>query len=305
MAFLSVVFTTFSLAGASYGDGKVFVCAQPAEDVYTYYYIQYGDSLIPLDTIQNDFRCGYVPTAFAGKRISVVVDTYGSPTRTVFPASLRIYDLNGAGAAVLMYYEHEHNEIHLSATSFGIGYLRLDVNIPKALASFDRIIGPAIIYNTDPLLHIYLRAERGSVDVSGIKITGVSDANALSAIGTSLDFAACSLHISDFSASSQSGQLFVRFRILDGNTPVYLKDVSVLVGNTLIRPQFSTDAMEYSFTTQVHLPTTVRITAPVHGCGSLSFEKQVSAAGTGVPWGVIALIVAGLIAAVAVYLSRR
>jgi len=197
----------------------------------------------------------------------------------------------------------EHNTIHLSTTSFGVGYLRLDVNVPKSVAPFDHIFGPAVIYNTDPLLHIYLRAEKGSVDVSGIKITGVSDENALNEIRTSLDFAACDLHISNFAVSSAGSQLLASFQILDGNTPVYLKDVSVLVGDSLIRPQFSTSSMLYSFTLSgVSFPAEVRISAPLHGCGTLNFEKRIDRPGGSVSYGVIALLIAIIVFGVAFYL---
>ncbi len=306
LAFLSVAFITFSLAGASSGDGRVFVCVQPAEDVYTYYYIQYGDSVISLDTLQSDFRCGYVPRSFVGKRLFVVVDSYGLPRKIDFPARLHIYDHNGTGAVVLTYYENEHNVVHLSATSFGVGYLRLDVNVPKSVAPFDHILGPAVICDTDPLLRIYLRAEKGAVDVSGIKITGVSGENALDEIKTSLDFAACDLRVSHFKTSVADGQLLASFQILDGNTPVYIKDVSVLVGNTLIRPQFSTRSMRYSFTISgVSPPLTVNVSAPVHGCGTLSFETTVQNVGGHSSYGFVVLVLALIVFGAAFYLARR
>jgi len=262
--------------------------------------------LIPLDTLHEDFRCAYVPGAFAGKQIFVVVDSYGLPKKIVFPARLSVYDVNGTGAAVLLYYERDHNVVHISATSFGVGYLRLDVNVPKSVAPFDHIFGPAVIYNADPLLHIYLRAEKGAVDVSGVKITGVSEENVLDTVKTSLDFAACNLHVSNFSVSSAGNQLLASFQILDGNTPVYLKDVSVLVGDSLIRPQFSTSSMLYSFTLSgVALPVEVRISVPVHGCGTLSFEKRIERPGGSVSYGAIVLAGALVIFGVAFYLARR
>jgi len=306
LAFLSVAFTTFSLVGASSADGRVFVCVQPAKDVYTYYYLQYGDSLVSLDTLKGDFHCAYVPAGFEGNSLFVVVDSYGTPKKLQFPAVLRILRRDSAGSAVLEYFEPEHNVLHISATGFGVGYLRLNLDVPKSVATFDRILGPAVVYNTDPLLHLYLRAENGAMDVSGVEITGVSDANALYAVKTSLDFAACDLRVSDFSVSSVGGQVVAKFRILDGNQPVYLKDVSVLAGDALIRPQFSTDSMMYSFTiTGAKFPLVVRISAPVHGCGTLSFEKRVDSVGNSVPYGIIVLIASLIVLGVAFYLTRR
>ncbi len=259
-----------------------------------------------MDVQKADFRCGYVPQSFSGQKLAVVVDSYGLPKKISFPARLHVLDLNGAGAAVLMYYEPEHNVLHISATSFGVGYLRLDVNVPKSVAPFDRILGPAVIYNTDPLLHLYLRAERGAVDVSGVRITGVSNAHALDLVRTSLDFASCNLRVSDFRISSSGGQILASFRILDGNAPVYLKDVSVLVNESLIRPQFSTDSMQYSFTLSgASFPLVLHISAPVHGCGTLNFEKRIDSVGGSTSYGAIVLLLAVIVFGVAFYLARR
>ncbi len=306
LVFLSVVFITSSLAEALYGTGSVYVCVSPADQPYTFYYLQYGDALISLDDLRSDFHCGYVPAGFAGKNLYVVVDKYGMPEKVSFPARLLLLGSSSRGAAVVLYYEKDSNSVHLSSTGEGVGYLRVDVNVPKAVASFDKILGPAVIYQTDPLLHIYLRAERGSVDVTGIVIRDVSSSSALSKITARLDFAACALHVSDFSVSGNGGQILVRFRILDGNTPVYIRDVTFSTGNDIIHPQFSTESMSYSVLIQnPSFPLHVHISAPVHGCSEVAYDHVVRGPpGRSVPWHLLVLAASLILFGVAVYHYR-
>lgn len=310
MAFLNVLFITSSLAAVSSG-GSVFCIPRPPVAVSEIYLSPDAD-YAPLYPFEHAIG-GYICTDPVSQSdllhgVHIRVLRAGARASEFWPAETNVFDLNGAVITRLAYIIPDTNQLFVVYAAKGVGYIVVDETIPKSVAeTYVAIQGDVSFLNPDPILRIYLRAEKGRIDVRHYAIENVAE---IPQTEIRLSFAACSLSVSDFSAklTKFDGKDYItgRFRIVDGDgKPLLIQNLSVQVGSQVITPQYSSSDMYYSFFAPYSEEIDkIIISADVSGCSHLEHEEQVSFQRSNYA-GVVLVLLAVVAVAAAVYYKRK
>ena len=312
MAFLSVAFITSSLAAASPAADVVLCMLRPSFPVSEIYINPYLNSapLVPFSSSLGPYLCTRpFPRSYLSRGVSIRYLPPGAHETVFLKADARVYDLNRVSVARLAYVLPDENRLEVVYAAWGVGYIVVDENVPKRVArTYVAISGDAVFLNPDPVLRIYLRAERGKLDVRHYAVDGFADENIPSA-DVSLRFAACSLRVADFSTGTtqMNGEEYLtgRFRVLDDQgAPLLVPNLRVYVGDQAFSPQYSSADMFYTFFAPYDPKIRqVRISADVPGCSHFEHVENVSLPMGPNPY-VVALVAVAVVA-LALYFWRR
>ena len=308
--FLSALFITSSLAAAS-SEGSVLCILRPrfpAEEIY----IHPLDSTAPLYALYRavgPYLCtDPIPPEHLSAGVKIRYIRPGASMSEYIPAELNILGNDRVRVNRLAYLEN--NSVVVVFVAQGVGYVAADENIPKSTAqTFSSIRGDVVFINPDPILRIYLRAERGKVDVRHYEIEGATE---IPKTTTTVLFAPCSLRVAAFSAKLTriGGKEYVagRFKVVDSDGhPLLIPTLSVVVGDDAVSPQYSSATMEYVFFVPYDRAVdSVTISADVPGCSHFEHTEYISLErGNGQTLAVLVLLVAVLAAGAYFFKMRR
>ena len=307
MAFLFVVFTTFSLAAAS-PDGNYPVCIPTVPGAYAVF-LQPSNIQIPsalLSRQVGDYICTYVDERYAGRATLRIV--YPGATETVDEeAYVDLGDVNGVSYTVIYYVDS--NVLNVVSTAVGHNYVALEFNVPKYLArSYTRIRGPVVFTNPDPVLRVFLVPEDGKPAAVRFEVLGVSQLPPEKSLPQpKVEFAACNVRVSNEKARvikiGDRAVVTGSFQIFVNGTPAIVPNIHVIANGKIFAPQVSADDRTYSFmipyTTGL---ATVTVTGRIPGCSQLSHEIPVTESSGYPSWVLFAVV---LVAAIVAYVLHK